>query len=210
MFFHVHGIILRDQPFREHDRIFSLYTKERGKLEIRAVGVRKIRSRLVSQLALPKISQFFLVNSRFLPKVIGVVSLKNLSNIFLEEEAIQCTRFLLYLVDRFTKEGVIDEEIFFLLQISLEDLNELARSGVKDAMQYEELARVFFLSFVSLLGYSPKREQCFLCRHATLLEERFVVEQNIVLCRLCTNKFQFLEQHSHVYLSFIHLLEFTT
>ena len=42
------GIVIREQPFQEQDKIITLFTEEEGKIKAIAKGVRRNRSPLVA------------------------------------------------------------------------------------------------------------------------------------------------------------------
>lgn len=182
--YYVHAIILEDRPFREYDRIISIYTRERGKMDIRAVGSRKIQSKLASHLTPIKISQLLLVDAKFLPKVISALSLKNFSPLMKDEEGLRIVAVLLRLVRDFTREGVSDEEMYFLISSTLYGIQELLLNSNR-AFRLKEIFSTFFLSFISLLGYAPKREQCFVCRRVAIPPDRVEILEELSLCQNC-------------------------
>ncbi len=182
--YYVHAIVLEDRPFREYDRIISIFTRERGKMDVHAVGTRKIQSKLASHLTPVKISEILLVDAKFLPKTISAISLKNFSVLMNHEEGVRLGAGLLRLVRDFTQEGVSDEEMYFLIFSALSGLQELI-CDIAPVDQLEKLFSTFFLSFIALLGYAPKKEQCFVCRKTTIFPDRKEFLGELSLCGTC-------------------------
>ena len=58
------GLILRHNNFREADRIISIYTKDRGLVNVVAKGSRKINSKLAGSLEPFTLSEFMIVNGK--------------------------------------------------------------------------------------------------------------------------------------------------
>ena len=52
------GIVIREQPFQEKDKILTLFTEEEGKVKAIAKGVRRNRSPLVAATQLFAYSEF--------------------------------------------------------------------------------------------------------------------------------------------------------
>lgn len=52
------GIVIREQPFQEQDKILTLFTEEEGKVKAIAKGVRRNRSPLVAATQLFAYSEF--------------------------------------------------------------------------------------------------------------------------------------------------------
>lgn len=182
--YYVHAIILEERPFREYDRIVSIFTRERGKMDVHAVGTRKIKSKLSAHLIPIKISELLVVDAKFLPKTISAISLKNFSALMNSREGIRFGGAILRLVHNFTREGVSDEEMYFLVSSALNGLQELICDSAP-VSQLEKLFSAFFLSFVALLGYAPKKEQCFVCRKTIIAPEREEFLGEFSLCRTC-------------------------
>ena len=95
---------------------------------------------------------------------------------------------LLRLVNDFTKEGHADRELFYLLLHALRGINQLAEDGQEERPPYDEVARAFFSSFITLLGYTPTPKQCFTCRKAVTSDNRHRIEGTLHMCRTCVTQ----------------------
>lgn len=186
--YHLDAIILHERPFRDYDRIVSTYTKELGKLDIHAVGTRKITSKLAGHLVPIRRTRLVVVQARFLPKVIAAVSQYNFRASMRSEYAMASSGAVLRLVNDFTKEGQIDEDLFSLLVYTLKGIDQLARDEIQEENMYNNITRAFFISFVSLLGYTPKKDQCFVCKKAISQKNRCQIEDTLYLCTVCLSQ----------------------
>lgn len=77
--FRVDGIILKRQNVGEADRILTVLTKELGKIQIKAKGVRKIASKRASHIEPLNVCSLSLYKGHALPVLTEVVALENFS-----------------------------------------------------------------------------------------------------------------------------------
>lgn len=112
-----HGIILTSYDYREYDRIYEIYTYEKGLLICQAKSVKKVGAKMASILSPFKLIKFDLVIGRTLPIIKGAVTKKNfISN--QTKTKIQNLYALLSINESFLKavpSAESSEELFTLL-----------------------------------------------------------------------------------------------
>jgi DNA repair protein RecO (recombination protein O) len=150
----MHAITLSRRDFREYDQIVSLLTKEGGKLELLARGVKKITSKNSASL-----EPFSLVIIEVAKgKEIDYLTTANSVAVFkdLRADLTKSVRasYMVSLVDKLIVAGQKEDRVFDLLHSSL---NKLLESG------YDLFLTVFVLKLMDALGFSPNLKQCSGC-----------------------------------------------
>ncbi len=72
MTYDVEGIILEKKPFRENDRLFTLYTRERGKISVVGISTRKKESKLAGNLELFTKAYFTIAHGKAFDRIATV------------------------------------------------------------------------------------------------------------------------------------------
>lgn len=143
--------VLRVRPHREHDRLYTIYTKERGKLTILGAGTQKITSKLAGHLGPFVVSQIDLVSARSWEKLIHAEVLEVFSRLTEQLQYLGTASYLLELVDALTKENHPDIPLWDLLIAALFALN----TGTDVA----RIRDTFVNDFLAVLGYQPPLQQ---------------------------------------------------
>lgn len=171
------GVVLRRRNLGEADSILTVFSREEGRFDAIAKGVRKARSRMRGHLEPLTRSRLLLARGRTL-------------DVFTQAETVSAHRRLredlgagaealccIELVDRFTGEREPLPELYALLVAALEAL---------DAGGGPLVARHFELRLLSLLGYEPRIDVCALCE-GRLPEEETLLSPSVggLVCRPC-------------------------
>lgn len=75
------GIILLKRDFREHDRIYTIYTSDCGKIEALGRGTRKIISKLASHLEPPSVVDLLIIQGKVFDHIAGAKRLEEFSTL---------------------------------------------------------------------------------------------------------------------------------
>ncbi|WP_027338665.1 DNA repair protein RecO [Halonatronum saccharophilum] len=178
--FDTDAIVLRSYPFKEADKIISLYTKDKGKIKVIAKGVSKTKSSLSAAL------QPFTYNNILVYK--GKSDLGKLSQCDIKESFSKLTSdiykmsyasYIVEIIDGFTIEYEENSVLFTLLLLNLRLINNLDDLDI--------LLRIFELKLLKLLGYQPYLEGCIECGRELKGSLRFNYQSGGVICS-CTNK----------------------
>lgn len=157
MDFQTQGIILAYKDYKEADRLITVYTRDLGKLQVVAQGVRKIKAKLAGHLELFNISDLQLIarrNSRLL--VTSAINCDVFSGIKSEERKLNIAFALSRIADEATLEEQRDERIFHLITESLRFLDSCPRN-------YELVYYYFVFNILGFLGYQPMLKNCVRC-----------------------------------------------
>lgn len=143
------GIVIKRRNFGEADRILTVFTKYKGKIQIKALGVRRITSRRAPHVELLNNSFFHLYKSPFsLPILTEVESFEDFSEIKSDLTKVGFAYHICELADGLCAENQDSQPIFYLLQNTLKRLSE-----------EEEIifpVHDFEIELLTLLGFWPK------------------------------------------------------
>lgn len=149
------AIVLARQNFREFDQIISLYTRERGKVELLAKGVKKPVSK--NSPHLERFSHILVesVIGRELMHLTTAQTIRLFSGIRQDVEKIIAACVATAWVDNMTEVGERDERLFRLIHSWLSFLDTASyRSIFLDG---------FFIGALSCFGFAPSMEACVVC-----------------------------------------------
>ena len=151
------AIVLKRLDFGEADRILTLYTPGRGKVQAIAKGVRRIASRKSGHLELFTHAGLLLAEGRNLDVITQAETVRAFRRV--REDLIRTTYayHMAELVDRFVQEGPEGPATFDLLRDCLAALAEAEDPAL--------VARYFEVKLLGQLGYRPQLYECVRCAH---------------------------------------------
>ena len=141
------GIILNCRDYKEADRLYTIYTKDYGKLILRAQGVKKINSKLAGHLEPINKSDLFIAEAKGFAKIGGAQIIDSYLNIKKDLQKISIANQLLAIVDNLITGEQKDYHIFILLS---DYLNWLNNNKVNELIN-----RSFIIKLLDQLGYQP-------------------------------------------------------
>jgi DNA repair protein RecO (recombination protein O) len=148
------AVVLRKLDYGEADRIYTLLTREHGKVGAIAKGVRRSTSRLASALELFSLVDVQLAKGRSLDVVTQVVRLPG-PRIDADLERTAHAGLIAELADRVSEERHPEEGLFELTVMALQDL--AVEPEPRRASAY------YIVVALKLLGYAPQLQACASC-----------------------------------------------
>ena len=123
----IEGIVLKRQNIGEADRILTVLSKESGKIQVKAPGVRRMPSRRSPHIEPLNHSMFSLYTSSraFLPLVTEVQTLDSFSHIKTNLSSIGVAYYICELVNGLCPDGQENIDIFFNLKLTLSNLGNI-------------------------------------------------------------------------------------
>jgi DNA repair protein RecO (recombination protein O) len=176
--YRVEAIVIRRRDWGEADRLLTLYTRERGKIQAVAKGARKPTSRKAGHIELFTRTKLLIARSRS----IDIITQAETSEVYrpLREslETSTLAHYFAELLDRFTGEAETDHNLFDLLSLALAWLCEADDSRL--------VARYYELRLLELAGFRPELHHCPSCgKQLEPLKSFFSSAQGGVLCPTC-------------------------
>lgn len=143
--FKTEGIIIKRRNSGEADRVLTVFTKDQGKIQIKAKGVRKITSKRSSHIELLNLVQIGLYKSNAMSLATEVQSIETYPLIKEDLKKIGIAYHLCELIDGLCPENQENRQIFSLFR---EVLYQLAVDSNPATIVY-----TFQLDLLAQLGY---------------------------------------------------------
>lgn len=144
------GIILKRKNIGEADRLLTVFTKESGKIQIKAIGVRKITSRRSSHIELLNHVAFTLHTSKAAPIMTEATTIEHYGSIKSDLRRVGLAYHICEIIDALCAQDQEHRSVFFLLQNILYDISKPGNIVQK---MYD-----FEIDLLHHLGFYPKGE----------------------------------------------------
>jgi DNA repair protein RecO (recombination protein O) len=180
--YRVEAIVLRRYDLGEADRILVLYTLQRGKLRVKARGVRRPRSRLAGHLELFARTQLVLAQGHELDVVAQAMLLDPHRGLRESELRVAYAGYCAELLDALTSEADPQSAIFHLLAETL--------AAIAQSADPFFIVRHYELRLLTLLGFRPELYRCLACdRELSPRTHAFVPALGGVVCADCAARY---------------------
>lgn len=150
------AIVLRYANYRDNDRMLTLLSPTKGKLEVLSRGCRRPKSPLVAASELFALGDFELYEKSGRQTVTGVTLTETFYALREDYDRLTVGIYLLNMVEAVTQPGVNAQELFMLL------LHTLSRLTFTD-QPWKPLLSGFLLHFASCEGFRPRLAHCVHC-----------------------------------------------
>ena len=156
------AVVLKRRRFGDSDRIVTLITPARGKLDAIAKGALRPRSKLAGHLEPMTHVEVVLAHGRTLGIVTQAQTIEPFAGLRDDLERLSAGLYLLELADRFTVEEAEADAAYVLL------LTALLRLLRGDGQQL--VVRSFELALLEATGFRPEWQRCAACRDEVAAE----------------------------------------
>ncbi len=178
--FHARGLVLRRETWRDAARLYTIYTRETGKLLAVGRGTRKLLSKLGAHLEPYTLVDLHLARGRKTETVCGAIMLRSPEPLAAGEERYLAAGFTAEAIDHFVKTGERDEELWNLIESWYADLSVLPADRIASRLT------AFVWRFMAHLGYQPKLDACLECGRMLRYEAvRFLPARGAAACFAC-------------------------
>jgi DNA repair protein RecO (recombination protein O) len=172
------GIVLRTRKLGEADKIVTLYTNTRGKVDAVAKGIRRTKSKFGARLEPFSLVSLLLYEGRSLDIISQAETIDSFKPLREDLERLTYASAALELIDKLGLEGESGGLLFGLLQKELKTLAE-ASQGLK------LLIAAFNFKAMSLSGYRPDFTSCSNCQEKPGPPLWFNPASGGILCHRC-------------------------
>lgn len=149
------GIILKKGDSLEADRVFTVFTKDFGKLALWAVSERKITSKLRSGLELFYLSDLGFIQGKTRKTITDALTVRRYPILHASLERLRIMARFGAITDELVSGQERDEKIWQLLKDTLETLD----SPTLGASALKVLAYYFLWNLLAYAGYAPQLRQ---------------------------------------------------
>ena len=172
------AIVLRHRRLGEADRIVTLLTPGRGKIDVIAKGVLRSKSRMSGHLEPLTLVEVVLAHGRSMDVVTQAQTIDAFPAAHADLDRLSAGIYLLELADRITVEHADAEGLHDLLHTALV---RLARGDGQQVVQ-----RTFELALLDATGFRPELVTCLQCSTPVPVEEAWWAPvEGGVLCASC-------------------------
>lgn len=152
------AIVLRQRKLGDADKIITLFSASRGKLDAVAKGVRRSRSKLAGHVEPLAHASFQFAQGRNLDIITQAETIEPFAELRDDLDRMSRALYACELLDRFTEPH---HEHFDLYRVLLDTLRRIAaRDDLDTPLRY------FEMRLLDVLGYRPELETCVSCRNA--------------------------------------------
>ncbi len=180
VYYRTEGFVFKKEDRLESDRIFSVFTRDFGRVEIFGKAIRKINSKLRAGMGIFSLAEVEFIQGKNKKTLTDAIAIKKFNNFAEQPEKLLLAQRISEVVDNFVKGPEQDEKIFDVLCDALSVLNDAGASASEFICPY------FFWNFISVLGYEPELFNCAAC-HQKLTPHNlyFSNSEGGVLCENC-------------------------
>ena len=172
------GVVIRQMPLGEADRILTLCSPDMGKVRAVAKGARRMKSRLGGHLELLNRASVSVAMGRNLDTITEASTISAFCRIRDDLRRVSRAMYVAELVDGFSMEGNGNQAMYALL------LGALA--WLERAANLDLLMRWFEMRLLECAGYMPELVHCVECREWLQPEDHlFACDSGGVLCPNC-------------------------
>ncbi len=193
MFVHyrTQGFIFKKEDKGEADQLFSVYTKDFGKLEILGKAIRKISSKLRSGAEIFYLSEIEFIQGKVHKTLTDAIPIEKFTNLRKDLKRLVVAYKISETLDNLVKGQEPDKNIWQLLNETFHRLNNWK---IENSLKIEncKLKIVYFhflWNLLSILGYQPELYNCALCQKKLIPEKLyFNPKEGGVICQNCFQK----------------------
>ena len=186
MFIHyrTQAFVLKEIERGEADKVFTVFTKDFGKLEILGRAIRKTTSKLRWGIPLFSISEIEFIQGKAYKTLTDAILIEDFENIKKDLKRLKTAFKVSETFNQLIKAPEKDEKIWHLLNETFKDLNNYPLSTT----HYSLLYYYFLWNLLSILGYQPELYQCLICEKKLKPGVLYFTLQGGIICDTCYKK----------------------
>ncbi len=176
MYVTIQGLVLRVTAYNDTDALLTVLSRDRGKLTVKARGLRRKNSPLVAPCQLLSYSEFTLFEYRDMYSVNEARVIELFPQLHKDLQKLSLGTYFAQVLELLCQEDIPNPE---LLSLVLNCLHALAKLDVREA----QIKAVFELRAACLAGYAPELSACDHC--GAEIPELFDLSGGHLLCNHC-------------------------
>lgn len=154
------GIVLKKTNQGESNQLFTVYTKDFGKLEILGRAIRKIKSKLRAGIDIFYLSEIEFIQGKAQKTLTEAFLIDKFENVRQDFKRLKIAHKISEVLDNLISNQESDKKIWQLAFNTFQGLNNLQLPVAK----YQLLYFYFFWNLLSFLGYKLELYHCSLCQ----------------------------------------------
>ena len=189
MFVHyrTQGLVLKKENRGEADQLFTIYTKDFGRLEILGKAIRKISSKLRAGIDIFSLSEIEFIQGKTHRTLTDAIPIRKFENLKKDLNKLKIAYKISEVLNDLIKRPEPDLKIWRLINEVFQKLNNCPAFVIECSLIYY----YFFWNLTSFLGYQPDLYHCALCQKKLRLERLyFNKKENGIICSDCFGRFK--------------------
>lgn len=178
------GFVLKKDDLGEADQVFSIFTKDFGKLKITAKAVRKIKSKLRAGIGLFYLSEVEFIQGKNHKTLTDAAVITKFENTRQDLEKLKTASLVAKAADDLIKGEEKDEQIWELLSEVFDTLNNYSLFTVHCSLMYY----YFVWNLLSILGYQIDLYNCAYCQKKLVPQKLFFNPEQGIICGDCQSQ----------------------
>lgn len=147
------AIVIKRRNVGEADRLITVFTRDHGKLSLKAKGIRRVPSRRSAHVELLNTATLTVYAASRYPILTEATAIETFSNLKEDLQKIGLAYHMCELVDGLCPENQEHHQVYFLLKNTL---HRLMRCGVEANQESLLVIHAFEVELLTLLGYWHK------------------------------------------------------
>ncbi len=178
------GIFLKKEGRGEADQLFSIFTKDFGKLEILGRAIRKITSKLRAGTNLFYLSEIEFIQGKTYKTLTDTILIDKFKNLRGDPQKLEIAYKIAEPLNILLGKEERDDKVWNLLSQALQRLDN-CKLQIED-WKLEIIYHYFLWNLFSLLGFKPELHNCPVCRKKLLPETFwFLPREGGIVCWRC-------------------------
>lgn len=178
--YRAHGFVFKREDRLEADRVFAVFTREYGKVEVTGRAIRKIDAKLRQGIEIFSYCDIEFIQGKMVKTLTDAACIRRFPDLFISPEKTEIAHAVGEALHRFIRGQQADERIWQLLAETFEKL--LAAPAAKRTLVWH----YFLWNFISVLGHEPHLSACVSCAgKLNPYHIYFSCKEGGVLCRAC-------------------------
>ena len=178
------GFVLKKEDLRESDRIFTVYTKDFGKIKILGKAIRKIKSKLKGGMKLFSLSRIEFIQGKNYKTLTDAAIDKNYRGLEKNLIKLRIAYKISETLNDLIKGEEKDEEILDLLKEVFEKLDNYSLPIINYSLIYY----YFLWNLLSILGYRLNLYECVICKNKLTPQQSYFNPVEGIVCSACFRK----------------------
>lgn len=203
------AIVLKRRDGREYDRLLTIFTKEKGKVDLIAKGVKRIGSKMAGHLEPFGVVDIMVARGKIQDRIAGTKLVENFPYLKSNIESIALLVYFNEAVDRIIHGNQPDLKVFQILAETYYSIEQYLKRNSSNANIQDQIliALSYILKLCSSQGLAPSFNTCFYCKKNLKEEKNFISERHLgTVCPLCRSKEESLYSVSSTALKVLRLM----
>jgi DNA repair protein RecO (recombination protein O) len=181
------GFVFKKEDRGEADQIFKIFTKDFGKIEVLGKGIRKISSKLRSQIDIFYISEIEFIQGKIYKRLTDALLVEKFKNLRKSFKRLSIAYKISEVLDGLIKGEERDERIWNLIFKAFKNLDNPNLPFIICNLQFY----YFFWNLVSILGQGPELYYCCICQKRLRPGKIYFSEkEGGTICPICFGKIE--------------------